>query len=48
VLKETLTVALDSGNEIEVQAKDLSRGPGSPIERVRSKKKNRSRIRRKG
>ena len=43
VLKETLTVALDSGNEIEVQAKDLSRGPGSSKEKVRSKKSARSR-----
>ena len=53
VLKETLTVALDSGSEIEAQAKDLSHDPGSKRakaskrEKTRSKKSNRSRGRNK-
>lgn len=42
ILKETLTVALDSGDEIEVHATDITRGPGSSRERVRSKKNTRS------
>ena len=46
VLKETLTVALDSGGEIEAQAKDLSRDSGPKKEKARSKKSNRSRGRR--
>ena len=41
--QETLTVVLDSGGEIEAQAKDLSRDPGSKKENSRSKKRTRSR-----
>lgn len=45
ILKETLTVVLDSGDEIEVPATDITRGPGLSRERVRSKKSTRSRVR---
>ena len=41
VLKETLTVVLDSGNEIEVEAKDLPRAAGSSREGLFKKKKSR-------
>jgi len=47
VLKETLTVALDSENEIEIQAKDITRSLGSSREKARSKKSTRSRDRNK-
>ena len=41
VLKETLTVVLDSGNELEVEAKDLPRAAGSSREGLFKKKKSR-------
>ncbi|MBW2352405.1 MAG: stage 0 sporulation protein [Deltaproteobacteria bacterium] len=44
ILKETLTVALDSGGEVEVQVNEFSRGGGSSREKARSKKPPRSRF----
>ena len=45
ILKETLTVALDSGEEIEIEAKSLSRISGSHRDKGRSRKGPRSRAR---